>query len=156
MFDFKDKVICEEFFIGDNVIIIIYVEYVKFKDNVDFVKGIEIYKENGYLIFKDNIWYEEFVKDQEDIKEYGSLVIIDYYFEMLGKIIDFNVYKVDGNKVEWYLDMYIVSKILIYVKLEILNFSICGLGIIMVFVVIFFLMMRRKRVQFFFLFYCFF
>lgn len=63
MFDFKDKVICEEFFIGDNVIIIIYVEYVKFKDNVDFVKGIEIYKENGYLIFKDNIWYEEFVKD---------------------------------------------------------------------------------------------
>lgn len=143
--DLKDKVTCEESFTGDNVTITIHAEHVKPKDNADFAKGIEIYKENGYLIFKDNTWHEESAKDQEDIKEYGSLVTIDYYLEMPGKIIDSNAHKVDGNKAEWHLDMYTASKTPIYAKSEIPNSSICGPGIIMALAVIPLLMMRRKR-----------
>lgn len=131
--DDEVKLTCDEKISGDQAIIVITAENVKPKGdsrsmNSDdsILDGIRVYKEGDYLVYEDYTWLdEEESKESEDWGEFASLITLDYYLEMPGKIVDSNANIINGNKAEWHIDGNQMGKVKIYAKSEVPK-GICG------------------------------
>ena len=74
---------------------------------------IRIKKEGNYLIYRDYTFAGNSTKNKMS-SQMASLIEVNYYLEMPGKIVDSNADKVKGSKAEWHFS----GKRVIYAKCE--------------------------------------
>lgn len=138
---FPEEITCKERVSGNQAIVVLTIENVKPEDLARYTDNafrIKIYKEGDYLIYED---YSSF---GEDSGEFGSLITVDYYLEMPGKIVESNADIVEGNKAEWHMNADQMTRIKIYAKSEISK-GIWGPALIILGLTLLLLLFRKKK-----------
>lgn len=153
--DEQVELTCDEKINGNQAIIVITAKDIKPEnksgsaDSDDSIlDGIRVYKEGDYLVYEDYTWLdEEESKESEDWGEFASLITLDYYLEMPGKIVDSNANIVNGNKAEWHMNGNQMGKVKIYAKSEVPK-GICGPASVLGLALLPLLFRKRKVVAF--------